>query len=115
MKTTFTLNSNNYEVVFHFEKKNDRYMTEWIDSADYDHETRTQHIHDKNIQVYVYIHNTTNDTYTQIYREYVKYGHKLSELKKDLQHADLVDFLNITEKELKERQSDFYKINFQAA
>lgn len=68
----------------------------------------------KHLQVYVYFHNLNDDTYSQIYRDIQ--GKTIKKfIKEAIKTDDIVEYLNITEKELIRRSGQFYSSHFNEA
>lgn len=68
----------------------------------------------KHLHVYVYFHNLTDDTYSQIYRDIQ--GKTIKKfIKEAIKTDDIVEYLNITEKELIRRSGQFYSSYFNEA
>lgn len=68
----------------------------------------------KHLCVFVYFHNLTDDTYSQIYR-YIQGKTIKKFIKEAIKTDDIVEYLNITEKEIIRRSGQFYSRYFNEA
>lgn len=120
MKRTFELNGKTYEMIINendITKENSPiFLGMRMGINNYGEEVMmdvyTEKI--KHLCVYAYFHNLTDDTYSQIYRDIQ--NKTIKAFIKDFNKTeDLVNYFNITEKELDQRSDVFYSRYFNEA
>ena len=117
MKRTFELNGKTYEMIINendITKENSPiFLGLQMGFNNYGEEVMMDVYTDKikHLHVYVYFHNLTDDTYSQIYRDIQ--GKTIKKfIKEAIKTDDIVEYLNITEKELIRRSGQFYSSHF---